>query len=494
MYRRPASGVAAGDAIPFFREGEFHLFHLASPPRTEAFPERVRTNWRHVRSRDLVDWEELPDALCPGEGNDPDADGAWTGSVIEFEGAYHIYYTGHRLVSATPQSICHAASGDLVRFTKDPANPLIVPDPSLYESVDWRDPYVFWNDAEQQFWMLIAARLNRGPRWRRGCIALATSPDLSAWRLEAKPLYAPATTFCPECPEIFRLGDRWYLVYSRFSENAGTIYRIADNPRGPWRVAGREALDGRRWYAAKSLPNTDASRIFFGWVHDRARESDSGNWLWGGDFAAARQVTADADGELRVRLPSAITETFSKELPIGKTLSPSKSGGLTFEGAARRHTLSKIGSFGYVFIPVAAESYLFSCRFRLEIAPASFGILFRTDSDLSGLALAFDRARTSVALVRLPAPLDTFWADLVGRGHEIREVDGPRVVEHPFNWQDASDGVEVQILVSGTVFEAYVNGQVALSYRVYGKGENELALFAEDGVVACEEVSVRASA
>jgi beta-fructofuranosidase len=72
IYRRPKSAVAAGDAIPFFFGGTYHLFHLASPAGTVSYPERVRTTWEHARSNDLVNWEQMPPALPPGEGDAPD--------------------------------------------------------------------------------------------------------------------------------------------------------------------------------------------------------------------------------------------------------------------------------------------------------------------------------------------------------------------------------------------------------------------------------------
>ena len=121
------------------------------------------------------------------------------GSLIEVSGVFYLFYTGHKLGSDSSQTICHATSSDLVHFQK------------------------------------VACRLRTGPKWRRGCIALATSPDLIRWSVEPSPLYAPVNTYCPECPELFELKGHWYLVYSRFSEDAATIYRMTDNPRGPWR-------------------------------------------------------------------------------------------------------------------------------------------------------------------------------------------------------------------------------------------------------------------
>ena len=458
IYRRPLGGVAAGDAIPFFHAGDYHLFHLSSPKGTTSYPERVRTTWSHAKSKDLVQWEELPAALPPGELEAPDADGAWTGSVVDREGVFHIFYTGHKIGSETPQTICHATSRDLVSFVKNPANPIIRPDRSLYESIDWRDPYLLWNAEERVYWMLIAARLREGPRWRRGCIALATSADLTAWTLDPQPFYAPMTTFCPECPELFQIGDRWYLVYSRFSENAATIYRVGDSPRGPWRVPKREALDGRRWYAAKSMPKGDSARIYFGWVHDRAGRTNSGAWLWGGDFTAPREVVADPSGELIVRLPKEVSGTYSKPLPF------------TIEGATAASAtlaLSTQGGFASRFIKFDVTQYIFRCHFGGADDPATFGLLFRSDREIDAYALIFDSARATVTLTHWPQPLDTFWADLVGRSHEIREVDGSRLAEQPLRWDISKGGVSCTLLVDDDVLEFYVNDEIAILYRVY---------------------------
>lgn len=49
---------------------------------------------------------------------------------------------------------------------------------AAFESIDFRDPYVFWNAAEEKYWMLVATRLAKGPHWTRGAVALLTSSDL----------------------------------------------------------------------------------------------------------------------------------------------------------------------------------------------------------------------------------------------------------------------------------------------------------------------------
>jgi beta-fructofuranosidase len=487
IYRRPKDGAPAGDAIPFTFDGVYHLFHLSSPPGTVVYPHRVRTTWRHVRSCDLLTWEELPPALRPGEAGEPDADGVWTGSLVEADGVFHVFYTGHKLGSDSPQTICHATSSDLVHFEKDPANPVLRPT-SHFEAVDWRDPFLLWNEEEQVYWMLIACRLRAGPKWRRGCIALATSPDLITWSVEPAPLYAPMNTYCLECPELFELKGRWYLVYSRFSEDAATVYRIADDPRGPWRVPDRETFDGRRWYAAKSMPTTGA-RVFFGWVHDRDGATDTGAWLWGGDFTVPREVTATASGALQARLPKHVADSFDRPLSF-EVAEPPSSDREKKDGALQ---LGDEGRFAWRTIDVPATEYLFTCRFRSSGAPATFGLLLRPDSDLAAHAIVFDRMRRTVSLVRWPPPLDSFWADLVGRSEEVREVDGPRLVEHPLDWSLDGAGVECQLLISGSIAEFYVNHSVAMTYRIYGGGLHQLGVFVDDGSLICDGVGVSAA-
>ncbi|MHA1998974.1 MAG: hypothetical protein ACTSU9_12690, partial [Promethearchaeota archaeon] len=46
-------------------------------------------------SNDLVHWRELPPAVRPGDKpTDPDYEGCWSGSIIEHEGVFYLFYTG----------------------------------------------------------------------------------------------------------------------------------------------------------------------------------------------------------------------------------------------------------------------------------------------------------------------------------------------------------------------------------------------------------------
>lgn len=473
IFHRPEHAAAAGDPIPFAIDGVTHLFYLSSPPGTLDYPERVRTSWQHVSTTDFTEWREHPPAVEPGPVGAYDGGGIWTGSVVEHDGTCYLFYTGHHVGAANPQTICLATSTDLETFTRVEGNPL-VPPPAQFDPIDWRDPYVFFNDDEGLWWMLIATRSVTGPAARRGVIALATSPDLLTWTVEPDPLYAPGTTFCPECPELWPLDGRWYLVYSRFSESVGTLYRVADTPRGPFRVPADEMLGGRRWYAAKSAPLDAGSRSAFGWVHDFTTEGGRPRWLWGGDFTAPRVLTADAaaGGALAVRLHPAV------EAGLQASGSPVE-GRLDAVGGAAQAVLGEA---------LAAASAL-DCTFETDGDPAQFGLALAEDADGDGWWITFDRTSGRVRLAREPRPLDDFWADLTGRGRAYREVDGPVVAEARYH--TGLTRHRLLVLLSGEVLELYVDDRVALSHRIDRSRPLHPLAFVVDGGVRATVVPLR---
>jgi beta-fructofuranosidase len=487
--RRVDTGQPVGDAIPFAHDGEYHLFCLSAPSAS--------SQWLHWRSRDLAAWQQLPAAVGPSRDDAaaPDAGAAWTGSVIEHDGRFHLFYTGNNPAAATPQTICRAISDDLVSFDKDPANPLLGPDQATYAVADWRDPFVFYNADEQRFWMLIATRRAGGPRWRGGCIALATSTDLTDWTLEPEPLYQPGDTYCTECPEMFQLGDTWYLVYSRFSERAATVYRVADNPRGPWRQPDRDTLDGRRWYAAKSAPlQADAdARVFFGWVHERTGETDTGDWRWGGDLTCPRIVRQTRPGQLTVSVAETALADFTLPLPL-QVGAPRRIGGRSDAVVdAAVATITGLGAPGvteYVFAEVEVPTYCLDVALWPHDC-AEFGLLVGMDDDLAGHAVAFDRRRGSVSLIRWPQPVEAPWDRSFPPGTFALDVDGPRLAELPLTFTPGAS-IDVRLLVQGSVMEIYADRQVALSYRLYRPGPHAFGFYAEDGRVDVDGIRLNA--
>ena len=247
---KPEDGWAA-DFIPFYWQGEYHLFYLKDyrdiPNHGEGY------SWYHVVTKDFVHFTDYGEVLARGTINEQDLY-ASTGSVIYAEGQFHIFYHGQnhywREAGRPEQAIMHAVSDDLYTWKKIPGHNFGAP---LYrfEPHDWRDPFVFWNEEAGQYWMVLAARLKEGPSRRRGCTGLCTSSDLVHWEVK-DPFYAPDMYFTHECPDVFRMGDWWYLLFSEFSDACVTRYRMSRSVNGPWITPEVDTFDGRAFYAAKN--------------------------------------------------------------------------------------------------------------------------------------------------------------------------------------------------------------------------------------------------
>ena len=487
IFRKMSFADSTGDAIPFYHEGKYHIFSLTSPPGTTVYPARLRTTWSHSVSDDLVHWEELPTALYPGEGDEPDASGVWTGSVIYGEGKYHAFYTGYCLTAEYQQTICHATSDDGITWVKDAANPVITPMIELYEKLDWRDPYVFYNEEDKCYWILISARRLDMPITRRGCIVLYRTKDLVNWEYYG-PIYSPGHTNCPECPEMYKMGDNWYLSYSRFSEYVNTIYRVAKSPFGPWRKPKKDGIVGRRFYAAKSMQDDDGRRFYFGWAHDRADRSDRGEWYWGGTFCVPHEVVATADGGLDVRLPKEYEHVFEK--PVAWAYIPVL-GNAELHGD-RLVEMDSVSTCTYGFLGHNEESYMLKCKIMPREVYDHFGILLKSDKEASGcLLLEFDVAMQSVSLVNLPMGVDPFWVQSCQAVPPATEPgpDGVRVCEKTFDITEGSE-IDVKIIVDHDMVEVFVGEQVAFTYRIYAKPEFETGLLAQDARVEFYDIEI----
>jgi len=487
IFRKNKMNLASGDPIPFYHDGTYHIFYLTSPPNTIRYPERCCCTWQHIRSNDLVNWEELQPALIPGEQTDLDINGCWTGSVIFGEGKYHIFYTGYQINSQFPQKICHATSDDTITWVKDPQSPYVVPNTDFYENIDWRDSYVFFNDEDSCYWMLIAARRNFGPENRRGCIALYKSKDLKEFD-HYGPIYEPFHTNCPECPEMYKLGDFWYLSYSRFSERGQTLYRYSESPYGPWRTPKFDGIDCRRFYAAKSLQDNQGRRIYFGWVHARENDSDSGWWQWGGDFAIPHEVRSTSTGDLDVLIPHEIKESFKRNIDF----SYNKVLGNCEQNGVDEIIVNSLGTLSYGFFNTKEDKFLFECDINAADCGDYFGIALKMDDDLDcGYLLAFEVAGQRAYINRIPAPLDPFWADLSGKENYSAEVDGPRVCEKSFTFQNG-DHINVKINISESILEIFIGNKIAFTYRVYGKAKHIIGVFAQDCEIKFQNISFKA--
>ncbi len=203
----------------------------------------------------------------------------WTGSVIQAEGRYHLFYTGTcRAENGLRQRIGHATAASIDGpWTRVGTGLALDLDERYYEEHAegrWhdralRDPWVLAEKIDGMYHMFYTARRNDGPLYERGVIGHAVSPDLVRWEATA-PVYAGGHYGQLEVPQVFERDGRWFCTFCNIRDHwseaqraahgggvSGTHYLVADHPLGPWRPAPG-FLDGAvpcRRYAGKVLPD-----------------------------------------------------------------------------------------------------------------------------------------------------------------------------------------------------------------------------------------------
>ena len=496
IYRRSGeNNPPTSDPMPLYIDGVYHVVHLSPPWDSLGTVEaqiRSRDTQRHISSTDLVHWKVHEPPLYPGNPGDVDEDGCWTGSLVRKrdDGMFYLYYCAFDHDAENPQKICLATSEDCEHFTKRSDFPILRP-ASYLEQIDYRDSYVFWNEDENIYWMVLAARYESGgPFHRKGVITYRTSEDLWNWS-EDHVLYSPWYMVCPECPEMFKMGDWWYLVYSHFDQNAKTTYRISKSCHGPWRTPSLPGFDGRRFYAARTL--TDGKRRFqWGNIYERETLTNEGRWTYAGDMAMPHELIQREDGSLAVCVPHEIVESFDKDV---KYEFISKMG--DWKEGEKSLRVESTSTFAYGFFKEESkDALMFHGKLTLEDGYGAFGLMLKSTEELSpSWELIFEPTRSRVSITRYPCALDPFWEGLNPKIKDApMEVDGPRTIERPLKIENGKE-IDVKVFIDDSIVECFVNEEVALTFRIYdptdGQPFHKFGVFVEDGTLNVTDIKIR---
>ena len=424
-------------------------------------------------TEDGVNIKDCKVVLPVGEYDDADY-ACYTGSVIEGnDGNFHMFYTAqnnynpkyHR--DGKPlQYVAHAISTDLINWEKLPELTFGA-DERIYEPFDWRDPFVFYNEEEKCFYMLLAARLRGASEKNGGCVGLCRSYDLLHW--EAKePFYNPESYMTHECPDLFKLGNKWYLVYSTFSEKFVTHYRMSDKLSGPWTSPIEDTFDARAFYAAKTAQVGD-KRMAFAWVPTKRGESDFGQYEWGGNFIA-HEINQTTDNKLTVKPAEGLINMFNKEFVNEK--------------------LNKVeienyeGEKSYV-IDGMKDTCMIEAVIEFSEGVRSFGIGLRQDSALAnGYYLRFEPFYNRIVADMWPRRI---------RGVNQWYVDGDKPfmveLERPFDYKSLKDNkVHIRVVADGSIICLYVNDITALTMRAYNLNRTNWGFFVKDGSIRVSDI------
>ena len=476
MFYKPKNAWV-GDVIPYYENGKFKLFYLKDWRNYQG--DDVKHGWHLLETTDFVHYEkDLPIGIVGG-----------TGHVIKVDGVYHLYYC---VFPKGKQLICHAISKDFLHWETIPED-TFGPDGAIYHNSDFRDPFVFYNDETDEYWMILSARTN-GKTSRTGCVGLCTSKDLKKWDYR-EPLYAPQMYqgSC-ECPDLFKEGDWWYLIYSNYTNHFGTYYRMSRTLSGPWITPYQDTFDGRAYYAAKSVSD-GKDRYLFGWNPTKQENlfqfnpcgyegKDYNTWDWGGEMWV-HKIYPREDGSLAVSPPETVRNLYKQMHTLETQFLTGK-----WESYKDRFTTSSSGYSSSLIGEMPDK-----CHISMNVNYKNskfFGIALRVDQDFDlGYYIVFEPNRNRVIL----------------KSHIMMTEEGGKTfpyqveMERYVNLNENKDYF-IQIFIQYTAAVLYVDDVAAMNFRMYDLTRNghifqkrmtlnKLGLFQYGGKTTFKDVFIR---
>ena len=447
-----------GDAMPYYDNGKFHVFFLHDARDGKAGFHPIH---KFVTSN-MVDYNY--EGLMVNYADKEDQDLAiGTGSVVKVGDTYYCYYTGHNYLfpasSKPKEGIMYATSKDLKTWTKKPGFNMTAP--TGYDRNEFRDPQVFFNEEQKEYWMLVSTRTGN-----KAVVALFTSTDPAAdnWQLK-DPLYTTDNDayFMLECADVFKWGNQWYLFFSENNREKTTHYRIAPTSAGPWTKPAHDVIDGEYFYAAKTASD-GTNRYAFGWTATKGNKSDNGNKEWAGNLVV-HQLKQQTDGTIAAQVPSAVEALFNKEKTISKS-------GSTGDVSQTGSSYSLKESSSILFDRISGQKKITATVTGIQSGSA-FGFVFgaQTTADHNAYQVRITEAEDKGSVVRLS-----------GTG-QVTESYVPIKIE-------PGKECQLKVIIDNTVCVVYLDDQVALSARIYSLPNNYWGLFSAKGTIEFKDLKL----
>lgn len=244
-------------------QGKYHAFFQYVPHLPKSGP----LHWGHAVSEDLVHWEELPVALYPDMPYE-NQKGCFSGSALERDGVLYLMYTA--VSQEHGQTQCAAVTSDGLHFQKLPQNPVIPQSPLDPENKDFRDPKMFAFGDEYR--MVCGAGVDG-----LGSVLLFRSKDLLSWDYVGPIFQSRDYGPVPECPDLFPLGDKWVLMFSRMDETRTAQFIVGDFDGEHFTPESfQQPEKGTDFYAPQTFLDGKGRRIMIGWLYNWNRQVPEG--------------------------------------------------------------------------------------------------------------------------------------------------------------------------------------------------------------------------
>lgn len=450
-----APGARTGDVIPKYIDGRYQIFYLKNW-RKPAENSAVR-GWHRMESKDLLHMSDETPLYIEGG----------TGDLIFWEGKWHLFSC---IFPEGKQYITHYVNRDgNLNHWEYIEEDTFGPDGEIYHLSDWRDPRIVYREELGEFWMLLAARA-ADKHSQTGCVGLCVSKDLKKWEYRPPIYYPERFNGSCECPDIFQMGNWYYLIFSSYTNLFGNYYVKCRVGESEWRIPYNHRLDSRAFYAAKTAGN-GAERYLFGWNPtkeenifgfwpDGLKAWDYRTWDWGGSMVV-HSLIQQPDGDLGLALPQNRREIFTS--PIHNEICVQTSG---WEMEERKYKAVRSAAQQMLLMQKLPERCYLRLDIKIEDAKQA-GVILQADESLKEgyyLYLEPDRKR------------------LVFRSWLRMSEEGGKTFPYDVELETAvrtreDNCYRMEIIIEKSAAVAYVNGEAALSFRMYDYTERRMGLF-----------------
>ncbi len=457
VYPSPDSGFV-GDSMPYFDGEKMNIFFLDD--------QRLGTQgyhpWARYTTKDFCEFEFWGDVIPYGNDITKQDIALGTGSVIKDKnGIFHAFYTGHNDTYSPKEAIMHATSTDLQNWDKHEKDTLYADEE--YSSDDFRDPYVFYNENEGKYWMLVTTKKNN-----MGLIALYKSVDLIQWKHE-KVFFENdmGSDSNLECPTLIEWNGYWYLTFSDQWPDRLVHYRIAKSAEGPFEKPEVDYFDSNGFYAGR-LEKAADKMYLIGWNATKDSHQDENNYNWGGNLVSHQIIQKD-NGLLSVTPIQSIIEKMNHNMNVSALYNSET---ITKEN----RTLHFSGmDYEIASYPKIDGSTKITGKIKINDKTNIFGFAFNLgDNKFGTLNFVFNKPEASIGFFNKRTDI-------------INSEEAQSKINYTLN-----DGEEIKftILLDNTVATLYVNNEIALTARMYSVNKKEWGFFCENSNITLQDIKV----
>ena len=466
LFPKPAVDYA-GDPIPYSEGDNLYLYYIHDG---RGWNEGYFHPWNMFETSNFIDYKDNGRVIAGTFNRKNEQDyGIGTGTVLKgHDGKYHAFYTGWNGYPAAVvdpevlyhEKVQHAVSDNLVDWTK-------IPEDGFYGGVDdFRDPHVVWVEEAGQYWMLVSTWYSSS--YYKPVLKKYVSTDLSKWQYEGVFFDKAENGVFMECPTLLKYNGYWYLSYFQKDVDGTnarvTRYYYKKNISDEWIKPENNYFDGAGYSAARLVQYKDRL-IVVGWIGTKIGDYDDGLYTWAGNLAC-HELYQQSNGDLKVsyvkEAAAALNhETFYNTSYIGNDVEY-KNDAVTFNKASK---------YQYLLFDKIRNKAM-KMTFSLTLSGGKAGLVFskKATGGYGDVCVEFDADKGIVSFFNTKA-------------HSTGDA-----VSQAFIAVNKKQTYDCTLLLQGECFSLYVNGEKALSSRVYKLTDYPFGFFSSGNTVKISDI------